>query len=125
MINNTALPVASKVSSKVAPTLGSAALGGLIAGVVTGATVAAATSLRQVKEGEITKQEATSRIMREAGTMGLATTVGVTATAALRLTGVLSIFGVALFTTASKYGIDSMLDKNMLQKDDKTQSASE
>lgn len=114
MLDKTALPVRS-TARPIAPTLASAALGGLIAGVVTGATVAAATSLRQVKDGEITKQEATQQIMREAGTMGLATTAGVTATAALGLTGIMSIFGVALFTTGSKYGIDSLLD-NTAQK---------
>lgn len=109
MIDKTALPIRS-TARPIAPTLASAALGGLIAGVVTGATVAAATSFRQLKDGEITKQEATKTIMREAGSMGVATTAGVTATAALGLTGVMSIFGVALFTTASKYGIDTLLE---------------
>ncbi len=92
------------------PTLAATALGGLIAGVVTGATVAAARSARKVKTGCMTKQEAAAEVVREAGSMGLATTVGVTATALLGATGILSVAGVALFTAGSKYAIDSLLD---------------
>ncbi len=94
------------------PPLAATALGGLIAGFVTGATVAAATNARAVKKGKITKKEAAANVMREATSMGLATTVGVSATAMLGMTGILSVAGVALFTAGSKYALDSLLDKN-------------
>ncbi len=94
----------------ITPTLGATALGGLLAGVVTGATVAAAANARKLKKGTITKEEAAANVVREAGSMGLATTLGVTATALTGTTGILSVAGVALFTAGSKYAIDSLLE---------------
>jgi len=97
-------------SSPIAPHIGAAAFGGLIAGVVTGATIMAASSIRKIKKGEISKKEAGAEIVREAGAMGLATTIGVTATALLGIHGLLSITAVALFTAGSRYAIDSLLE---------------
>ncbi len=105
-------------SPRTAPKLGATALGGLIAGVVTGATVAAASNARKLKKGKISKEEAAANVLREAGSMGLATTIGVTATALTRTTGILSVAGVALFTAGSKYAIDSLLEKAEKKADD-------
>ncbi len=93
------------------PSLGATALGGLIAGVVTGATLATVSNVSKVRKGKISKEKAVANIMREASSMGAATTVGVTATALLGITGVLSIAGVALVTAGTKYAIDNALDK--------------
>ncbi len=92
------------------PPLGATALGGLIAGLVTGATYTAAKNVRKVKKGEITKKQAAAEIVREAGTMGFAASLGVTTTALLGLNGVLSVASLALFTTAGKCAIDSLLE---------------
>ena len=115
MINRNAPPIA--------PSIGAAAFGGLIAGIVTGATLTAASSMRKLKKGEISKKEAGAEIVREAGTMGLATTIGVTATALLGLNGLLSITGVALFTAGSRYAIDSLLEvKSKVSEKDTSQN---
>ncbi len=92
------------------PTLAATALGGLIAGAVTGATVAAAANARKVKDGDITKKDAVSKIAREAGTMGVASSMGLTATALLGITGVFSVASVAFLTASSKYAIESLID---------------
>ncbi len=91
------------------PSLAATALGGLIAGVITGATVAAASNARKVKNGCITKQEAAQDIAREAGTMGIAASVGVSATAILGASGLLSVASTALLTAGTKYALDSLL----------------
>lgn len=119
-VNSITTPIARTV--RQTPSLGSVALGGLIAGAVTGATIAAAKSARKVQEGKINAKQAIGAVARESGTMGLATTLGVSTTALLGLNGVLSIAGVALFTAASKYGIDSLLPKEKCCKTKKAQS---
>lgn len=99
------------------PTLAATALGGLIAGAVTGATITAARSARKVKEGKITVKEAAANVAREAGSMGVAASAGVTATAFLGVTGVLSIASVALLTAGSKYAVDSLLESSVAKRD--------
>lgn len=111
-------------SPPIAPSIAAAAFGGLIAGVVTGATVMSVQAIRKVKNGEISKKEAGADIIREAGTMGLATTIGVTATALLGITGLLSITGVALFTAGSRYAIDSLLEAKQKNSEENTNETS-
>ncbi len=110
MINNSNPLNPNSQFQKRTPSLAATALGGLIAGVVSGATVAAASNARKVKNGCMTPKEATAEVVREAGSMGLATTVGVTTTALLGVTGIMSVAGVALVTASTKYAIDSLLN---------------
>ncbi len=100
---------------RVAPSLGAAAFGGLIAGLVSGATLTATRSIKKVNDGKMTKKEAGAEILHEASLLGVATTVGVTTTALLNLRGVASIAGVALFTAGTKYCLDSLTS---VKKDD-------
>ncbi len=96
----------------IAPT----ALGGLIAGAVTGATIALVRNTKKVKAGKITPKQAGAEILREAGVLGLATGIGGAGTAALGLRGILSIAGLAMFTATSKYAIESILDSQPKDK---------
>ncbi len=109
MINASLARPASENIPQARPSLAATALGGLIAGVVTGATVAAASSARKVKNGCMTKEEAAKEIAREAGSMGIAASVGVTATAMMNAGGILSVASTALLTAGTKYAIDSLL----------------
>ncbi len=93
------------------PNIGATALGGLIAGVVTGATVAMASTAKQVKKGDMSPKQAGAEVLREAGSLGLATTIGAATTAALGFRGVLSIASLALVTAGSKYAIDAIIEK--------------
>ncbi len=97
---------------RVAPSVGAAAFGGLIAGLVTGATLATARSIKKVRQGKITKKQAGAEILHDASILGLATTAGVTATALLNLRGVASIAGVALVTAGTKYCLDSLYSED-------------
>ncbi len=94
------------------------ALGGLIAGSVTGATIALVRSTKKVKAKKITPKQAGAEILREAGIMGLATAIGGASTATLGLRGVFSIAGLALFTAGAKYAIESIVENPL--KDEKS-----
>lgn len=110
-----------KESRRQTPPLSSAALGGLIAGAVTGATLAAIRTVGEVKDGKMSQKEAMMEVLRESGSLGIAAAVGVSTTALLGLGGVFSIAAVALVSTGAKYTIDSCLlsDKNQ-EKENKT-----
>lgn len=91
------------------PVIAATAFGGFIAGAVTGATLTSVRTLKKIKKGEMTPKQAGKEIIKESGSLGIATSAGVTATALLGITGILSIASVALITAGTKYALDSAL----------------
>ncbi|MFP4048396.1 MAG: hypothetical protein ACLFT8_00475 [Desulfovermiculus sp.] len=81
------------------------AMGGI--GAVIGATGAAARNIRQVKEAQMTKEEAVRDTLKESAGTGLATA---TATAVVGLAGaggLFSLAGMLVVATGSKYLFDA------------------
>jgi len=100
----------SKPSNVKTPTVGSAVSGAAVCGMVAGGTAAAARSIRQVREGSMTRQQAVGRVLREAGSTGLASGVAVGVVGGLGLGGLLSLMGVAVVATGTKYALDSVIN---------------
>lgn len=102
------------------PVIAATAFGGFIAGAVTGATLTSVRTLKKIKKGEMTPKQAGKEIIKESGSLGLATSVGVTATALLGISGILSIASVALVTAGTKYALDSALTDDSTEAQNST-----
>lgn len=77
-----------------------------VSGAVVGGTAAAALSIRKVKKGIMTKEDAVKTVAREAGTAGAATGTAAAVVGGLGLGGLLSLVGMALVATGTKYMLD-------------------
>jgi len=95
-------------AARVVP-LGGAVLGAAVFGAVIGATAAAARGIRQVKNGEATRQEVAMDVARESGSTAVAAGAGVAVASALGLGPILSAVGVVAVAVGAKYALDSVL----------------
>lgn len=89
------------------PVVSSALTGAVVSGVVIGGTAAAATSIRKVKKGLMTKEDAARNVAREAGTTGVAAGAAAMVVGGLGIGGLLGLVGVALVATGTKYMLDT------------------
>ncbi|NMC49145.1 MAG: magnetosome protein MamC [Desulfovibrio sp.] len=78
-----------------------------LAGAVIGGTVAAAKDLRQVKEGDMTREAAAGHVLKEAVGTGLATAVGAVAGTLFR-SSVLGLVTMAAVGIGTKYLYDGV-----------------
>ncbi|WP_176636850.1 magnetosome protein MamC [Desulfolutivibrio sulfoxidireducens] len=78
-----------------------------LAGAVIGGTVAAAKDLRQVKEGDMTREAAAGHILKEAVGTGLATAVGAVAGTFFR-SSILGLAAMAAVGIGTKYIYDGV-----------------
>lgn len=86
--------------------IGAAVFSAAITGAVIGGTAAAARSIRKVKKGLMTKEDAAKTVAREAGTTSLATSTAAAVVTGLGLGGIVSLVGMALVATGTKYVLD-------------------
>ncbi|MDQ7832573.1 MAG: hypothetical protein RDU30_12630 [Desulfovibrionaceae bacterium] len=77
------------------------------AGAIIGGTAAAAKDLRQVKEGDMTREAAAGHILKEALGSGLATAAGAVAGTFFR-SGVLGLAAMAVVGVGTKYLYDGV-----------------
>lgn len=79
----------------------SLAMGGV--GLMVGGAAAAAKSIRQVKDAEISRETAVKNTINEAAGAGLATATATAAIGAVGATGIFSLIGVLAVATGTKY----------------------
>ncbi|WP_419785972.1 hypothetical protein [Pseudodesulfovibrio sp.] len=89
--------------------IGGAILGAATFGAILGATTATAKGIRQVKNGQATKEDVARDAAREAGSTAIAAGTGVAVVSALSLGPLLSTVGVAAVAVGIKYALDSVL----------------
>lgn len=77
-------------------------------GAIVGGTAAAAKGIRQVKEGESTKEQVAAAVAREAGTTAMAAGAATAVVGTLGLGFFLSTLGVVAVATGTKYALDSL-----------------
>ncbi len=99
-----------------APFIATNAVRGFLAGAVTGATLTAFRSIKKIRENEITPQDAAKEIIRESAILGTATGIGVSTVSLFGRTGLGSIAAIAFVTAGTRFGIETLLEKESISK---------
>lgn len=97
-------PTPTKASSVFGTVVGAAVFGAIVGG-----TGAAAKGIRQVKEGEATKEEVAMDVAREAGSVAVAAGTATAVVGVLGFGPFLSTLGIAAVATGTKYAMDTLL----------------
>ncbi len=79
------------------------------AGAIVGGAVAAARSISKVQQGEISREQAVSDVLKESGSTGISTALATAAVSAVGLTGVISLLGFVSVAVGTKYLADKAL----------------
>lgn len=101
-INQTGTGLRTSVALK--PTLAMGAVGAIVGG-----TAAAARNISRVHNNEITRNEAVTDSIKEAGTTGVATATASAVVRSIGLTGTLSLVGLVALTIGAKYAADKVV----------------
>ncbi len=86
------------------PTLAMGAVGAIVGG-----TAAAARNISRVNKNEMTRSEAVTDSIKEAGTTGVATAAATAVVSSVGLTGTLSLVGLVAVAIGAKYAADKVL----------------
>ncbi len=93
-----------RTSLAIRPTLAMGAVGAVVGG-----TAAAARNISRVNKDEITRGEAVTDTLKEAGTTGVATATATAVVSSIGLTGTLSLVGLVAVAVGAKYAADKVL----------------
>lgn len=93
-----------RTSVAIRPTLAMGAVGAIVGG-----TAAAARNISRVNKNEITRNEAVTDSLKEAGTTGAATATATAVVSAIGLTGTISLVGLVAVAIGAKYAADKVL----------------